>query len=395
MKYFFVLGNNPTLSVMEIYTILKNYNKINGYYLTDSCLVLDLEESLNPKMLIKILGGTIKIGIIHSEIKNNFKEILKNSVNIIDTKNIFNKFNFGFSYYGKNKINTRAVGMEIKKYLKEKNISCRWVVSREKNLSSVVVKTNKLIDGGIEIVLIQKDNKILIGKTLEVQHFKELSFRDYGRPARDDLSGMLPPKLAQIMINLSEAKKNSIIFDPFCGSGTILTEAMLMGYNNLIGSDISIKAINDTKKNIDWILKNYKLKILNLKLINTDAQFISKKIEGYSIDTIITEPYLGPQRGNFNIKKTLNELENLYEKCLFEFKKILKSDGKIVMIWPIFKMGNKNFFINPKINNYKIYCPLPLEVKKNKLIKLTEKNTIVYGREGQKVFREIIILSNN
>jgi len=65
------------------------------------------------------------------------------------------------------------------------------------------------------------------------------------------------------------------------------------------------------------------------------------------------------------------------------------------MIWPIFKMGNKNFFINPKINNYKIYCPLPLEVKKNKLIKLTEKNTIVYGREGQKVFREIIILSNN
>ena len=93
-----------------------------------------------------------------------------------------------------------------------------------------------------------------------MQPFKDLSRLDFGRPARDDFSGMLPPKLAQIMINLAQVQNpEALIIDPFCGSGTILSEALLMGYKDLLGSDISPKAIADTYKNISWIKDLYKI----------------------------------------------------------------------------------------------------------------------------------------
>lgn len=63
-------------------------------------------------------------------------------------------------------------------------------------------------------------------------------------------------------ISCRKAKIGDVILDPFCGSGTILTEAMLINYKNLIGADISPKAINDTKKNIEWIIRNYELGII-------------------------------------------------------------------------------------------------------------------------------------
>jgi len=308
--------------------------------------------------------------------------------------------------------------MEIKKHLKNQGISCRWVVSREKNLSSVVVEQNKLIFKGIEIVLIGEKEKISIGKTLAVQPFKELSFRDYGRPGRDDYSGMLPPKLAQIMINLAvppllarRGVGGEVILDPFCGSGTILTEAMLMGYKNLIGSDISPKAITDTKKNITWIKEKFAICDVRYAIYNKNVLELSQTIKPRSINAIITEPYLGPQRGKIDIKKTIPELEQLYTKSLQEFSKILKPNGRIVMIWPVFQDSHLslrgprrgggrsnltnsvfNKTISPNLNNFKIINPIPESLRQNKKVILTERNTIIYGRPGQKVWREIVIL---
>ncbi|MFH0923481.1 MAG: DNA methyltransferase, partial [Candidatus Falkowbacteria bacterium] len=302
MRYFFAIGNNPTLSTAELCSVLlKNNRAQNTKILNKGILIVETDKALSASELIKKIGGTIKIGIVNNElgIMNNeeIKEKIIQSLNIGAVKG---KFKFGISYYGKNKFNIKPLAMEIKKYLREQNISCRWVTSREPTLSSVVVEQNKLTSKGAEIVLISSPlltkerggGEVLIGQTLAVQPFKELSFRDYGRPARDDQSGMLPPKLAQIMINLSNTDLNNVIMDPFCGSGTILTEAMLMGYTNLIGSDNSKKAIEDTQKNIEWIIRNYELGIRNYELFNRSAVELSKFIKLNSVDAIITEPYL-------------------------------------------------------------------------------------------------------
>lgn len=401
MKYFFVLGNNPTLSIAEITAVFSDNQEI----INNQILTLDSQKDIQATEAIKKLGGTIKLGIINSEVdKRDYQKILKKILSIIEKKEINGKFKFGISCYSVKAIKEKRLGLDIKRSLQNKNISCRWVVSNEPTLSSVVVEQNKLTSKGVEIILTETKNKILIGQTLAVQPFKSLSFRDYGRPGRDDLSGMLPPKLAQIMINLAKpCYSNSplltrredggeVILDPFCGSGTILTEAMLMGYKNLIGSDVSEKAIKDTEANITWIKNNFQLPIIDYKLFHADTTQISKHIQPNSIDAIITEPYLGPQRGKINIEQTLKELNDLYSKALIEFNKILQPSGYIVMAWPVFCLNQKQNHLNPILNNFKIINPLPLNLLNNKEIKLTNRQTIIYGRQNQIVWREIVIL---
>ncbi len=393
MQYFFILGSNPTLSLAELTAVFNN-GKFFPVQKNIAFLETDYEIKAN---IIKNIGGTIKFGIIYNKITSPApKDILKSVAVFAKPEKIESKFNFGISYYGKSKIKLKILGMEFKKLLKQSAINSRWVISREPTLSSVVVEQNKLVtEKGTEIVIIEFNKKLFLGKTIAVQPFKELSFRDYGRPARDDYSGMLPPKLAQMMINLAGAKLDSAILDPFCGSGTIITEAMLMGYTNIIGTDISSKAIIDTKKNIEWTKNNFQLPIFNFQPINTDATQISKQIALQSIDVIITEPYLGPQRGNIEIQKIITVLEKLYSKSLQEFNKILKPNGRIVIIWPVFQEKHQPVFINPNIIGLKIINPMPSDLQKNTFIKLTNRNTIIYGREGQKVWREIVILEKS
>lgn len=392
MYYFFVLGNNPAMSVAEILSIFKSAEVL---FLNEEILVLDLEQEINATEAIAKMGGTIKIGRILSELKSSdTKVVIKELKKLVDIKDHQGKFKFGFSFYGRGQINTRVLGMELKKHLKENGISARWVVSRDKNLSSVVVETNKLVDQGWEIVLLKTEYGFCVGRTLAVQPFKELSFRDYGRPARDDYSGMLPPKLAQIMINLAQVKTSDTILDPFCGSGTILTEAMLMDHENLIGSDISQKAIDDTKKNIEWTADKYKVSSIKYQVLNKDVRDLVKILKPNTIDAIITEPYLGPQRGKVDYLVIKKELEKLYSDSLVAFKKILKSEGKIVMVWPVFFGAGNPIFLNPNLADLQIVSPLPDSILKNKFLNLSFRKTIVYHREGQKVGREIVILSS-
>ena len=40
---------------------------------------------------------------------------------------------------------------------------------------------------------------------------------------------MLPPKLAQIIVSLSGTQPGQTVLDPFCGTGVVLQEALIMG----------------------------------------------------------------------------------------------------------------------------------------------------------------------
>ncbi len=385
-KYFFVLGSHPLLSIAELNSKLN----INKYQLIDNIFIVKLDKKIDLMNFIKTTGGIIKAGEIIKIIKINEIEhsIIGLINNIIPKKQ---KIIFGFSTFGE-KIPVSNLAMNIKTQLKELGIKSRWINSKQKNLSSVIVYQNQMIDlekknrKGIEIIIIKKNNKIILGHTVAVQDFKSLSFRDYGRPARDDLSGMIPPKLAQIMLNLSKTTKKEKILDPFCGSGTILTEAMLMGYKKIIGTDISSKAIKDSQENIKWTQTKFNI-TTQPKLFQCDVKKLSKYLS--NTDAIITEPYLGPQRGKINIAKTIKELEKLYSSALKEFSKILKPNKRIVMVWPVFCNKKQTIYINPYTNKwFKFVNPLPKKLKKH------INRGLLYGRPQQRIKREIIILEN-
>lgn len=404
MQYFFILGTNPTLSTAEICALFPDAKiSLAGR----ETAILETDKKIKPAELIERMGGTIKIGeVLFPAQSADFDFILKNlQPYLIQTET--GKYNFGISYYGQKNINLHGLAMAIKNYWREQNVNSRWVTSKEKVLSSVVVEQNKLVGKGMEIVIIEDGRDLLIGKTEAVQPFKELSFRDFGRPSRDDRSGMIPPKLAQIMINLALSHhspqleignlpadrhgwKLEILLDPFCGSGTVLSEAMLMGYDNLIGSDNSPKAIADTEKNLQWIAEKFSIANTKTRLFQSTAQSLAQKIKAHSIDVIVTEPYLGPQRGNVDPQKIKLELEKLYSEAIQQFSKILKDNGTVVMVWPVFKNQRQDINITPNIDGFKIISTLPSPIKKR--LALTNRGTIVYGRPGQKVWREIVIL---
>ncbi|MFA6194603.1 MAG: hypothetical protein WC719_02565 [Patescibacteria group bacterium] len=391
MKYFFVLGTNSALSAAELAAVM-DFNEPR--LLATDFLVVDSPREINAENLIKRLGGTIKIGRIEAEIKSgddkNLEAVLRKMALARRQAGTGSKFNFGFSDYGKRAFNKKDLGLKLKKYFSEENVSSRFVISREKTLSSVVVAQNKLLKNGIEIILAGDGDNIIIGETLAVQPFKDLSLRDFGRPARDDMSGMLPPKLAQIMINLAQVDDlNAVLIDPFCGSGTVISEAVMMGYKHLFASDISAKAVEDTRRNVNWTKELYKIEEVKLKLFVKNTLDLSKFIKGDSVEAIITEPYLGPQRGLIAFKTVISNLEELYSGSLKEFHKVLQSGGRVVMIWPMF-YGQRP--MTPDYSGFKLLNMIPESLRESEFIKKHNRETIIYGRPGQKVYREIAVL---
>lgn len=295
---------------------------------------------------------------------------------------ISGKIFYGFSFYGfPKKENTikKKIGLELKKELRTEGISSRFVEGKDLALSSVIVAKNKLLSQGKDFLFLRSEREMYLGETLAAQEFENYGRRDFGRPARDTLSGTLPPKLAQIMINLSETQKRGILLDPFCGSGTILSEALVMGYKNIIGSDVSKKAIEDSKKNLEWITKNILHSKFNIPLHNLDARKLSAVVKQQTVDGIATEPYLGPPlRGNEpkeKIQKIIGELHELYLDAFGEFKKILKPKGRVVIIIPAFRYKKEVLSI-----------PIIKDIEK---IGFKKENNFLYAREGQKILRDI------
>jgi len=388
-KYIFILGQNPELSKQEIITIIK---KNRGIIKNISNLYIIAKINIKPKNLINILGGTIKI-LEYQENINNLKNL--NIFKYIKKElNKKKKNNFGFSIYNSSNKEYHEIlkyFLKSKKELKSQGYKIRLVTSKEKILSSVIITKNNLLNK--EIIIIKDHNNYLIGLTKAVQDFAKYGQRDMLRPVRDSKTGMLPPKLAQIMINLAGLNNNKILLDPFCGSGTILQEALLLGFNNVIGTDISQKAVNNSKKNTTW-LKN-KFNISNSVKIQTLAvQNLSKHFKKNSIDLIITEPFMGnanliQKTNNLKILKSIKyELQELYLKAFQEFKKILSPSGKIVFIFPII---NNIYTFEKKIIskiNFKLIKP---DLKTNNL---SLNNNLIYARDNQKVKREITIWKN-
>lgn len=432
-EYFFVLGKNSKLSIIEILNYFKNNNiNIVNFKYNENILIVGInkKEDLDCKKIINDLGGTVKIGEILAE-TNNLNA--KNTAEFLSYQlEKFDRIFFGISYYDLKKsngnFNIKKFGLEIKKFLKEENNkSSRFVSSNEYNLSSVTVKKNKLLhENGFEINIIKENNTYYFGRTLSVQDFEDYGDRDFGRPNRDSSSGMLPPKLCKMMINLTDGNNKDIVLDPFCGSGTMIQELIMLGYTNIIGTDISDKAIIDSKENIKWLLekKNIKNKIENkennyfinfedskINISEEDVKELSKIFEENYINKIICEPYLGPNnidiRNEYKIKTVIKELEDLYKKAFYSFSKILKTKGEIVIVFPVFKYqhNNKTHFLKLDIlkdianlhfkkvdfNSY-INTPQNLNISVDNLNKDLQKNdfsNILYFRSDQRVYREI------
>jgi tRNA (guanine10-N2)-dimethyltransferase len=422
MLIAFHLGRVYTLSLAELLAVFEEKKvpfTIKELY--TEVLVIETPAVLDLASLQKRLGGTIKIMEVVDILPYKSKEeqlanILQNYFhpNILKShyfKQSSGKIQFGLSLYplaeklrlfGQNK----RLGMEIKKRLQKDSISCRLVLPEGASLAlpSVVVTNNFLLEKGCEIDLLISKNNIYTARTVSVQDFVDYGRRDYQRPARDARVGMIPPKVAQIMINLARIPETikateSFLLDPFCGSGTIMTEAMIMGYR-VLGSDISAQAVDAAEKNLNWIRTRYKLPPGRFEVFVSDVKKLNQEINNRQVHTIVTEGTLGPAYqtppSETEIKKNFENLGKIYLNAFAEFKKLLKPGSKIVIALPAYRKpdGYISFPIVDKIlqSGYDIVALIEQKLLSNfPFLKVTPRQSIIYERKDQIVVREIIV----
>ena len=201
-----------------------------------------------PVENIDYLGGILKLAI----------ELDKKPIEYLQTL-LEGKITLGVSDYSKNasRKTAQTEALKLKKILVRHGRSVRVVENKDAVLSTAASLHNGLSgknERKVELIKIDNDWYKVIG----VQDIDAYARRDQARPARDAKVGMLPPKLAQILINLcGPLKPGSTVLDPFCGTGVVLQEALLMGYH-AYGTDINERMVEYSRKNLDW-LKNIKI----------------------------------------------------------------------------------------------------------------------------------------
>ncbi len=416
MQYAFILGRVYTLSLAELLSVL-NQMGVNPKVLACSAevAVIEVSQALNAEVLQARLGGVIKIIRLLETFQKKGKEfpsqVLAAYFTFKKIKEYFHDYSgkkqFGVSIYSLDpavRFHEEAprIAFLIKKVLQDQAQSVRAVVPQfpSQALSSVQVNENQILQKGAEIVVISGNQRMFIGKTLIVQNYEDYGRRDYQRPARDEKVGMIPPKVAQTMINLSlPLKPLDYILDPFCGSGTVLQEAILMGYK-AVGSDIEPKMIEYSEKNLEWFRNRYRVALGRYKLFLSHAAEISLQLPDYKISAIVTEGTLGPIYGHLPKKPEMlanfKNLSKLYEQVFKEFKKFLQPGAKVVISFPAYKISATDYEFMPNLdfateNGYTILDPIPSHlVAKYRFLKITPRKSIVYDRKDQVVAREIV-----
>ena len=395
MKHFLMFGTHPRLSLAEFKAVRPELER--PILVNQAAIVEDPEW--DGEVLMNLLGGTVKLGDVIAEIP--VEELDADRIlEIISTIPRGESIDFGFTIIGGTKSMSEKKGLklplELKKRFKEHGIRSRWVTSADGTLSPAAVAKLHLTTEGYDIVCLIDNGTVYVGLTTQVQNADAWSDRDYGRPARDDAAGMLPPKLARMMVNLAQVKSGETLLDPFCGNGAVLMEAALATEaKEIIGSDIVQRQTDSCEENLSWLIDQEILTEHDwdrTNLFTSDILAIGSHVKENSVDHVVTEGSLGPPlRGGEPksfIDKNKEEISTLWMNSLRALEPVMKSGGTLVIIWPSFKTtgGIARVQLDDEVDRfgYEVINPLGEWDESG--------NPLIYHREGQRVARRIVVL---
>ncbi len=162
------------------------------------------------------------------------------------------------------------------------------------------------------------DEKLILG--LKLTDITSKTFSEQ-RPRKKPFfhPSAMPSKMARCMVNLAHAKAESVLLDPFCGTGTSLIEATYIGCR-AVGIDAQRRMILGTQK--------------NLRFFNISAEGLvladSRKTPFSKVDCIITDPPYG--RSSSTLKSTTKQL---VEEVLASSRELLGVGQRICIALPI------------------------------------------------------------
>ena len=384
--YLSILGRQPNLGLAELRRVYGN-----GELFSAGTAVINTDDfNLNR------LGGTLKAGFVVAELEGDIKNAYqKIATYYIDKwQNVDYKITLGISAYdfSVKTADLQKLGMKIKKQLKDKNVSLRLIPNSTTALSTATSHNNKLglSPNKIELLIVRGfDGKIFVAESIGSQNITAYTKRDQKRPKRDAFVGMLPPKLAQIIVNLAvgqqQPDRNFKVLDPFCGTGVILQEADLMNYG-VLGSDLNEKMIAYTHENLSWLAKSHKKSGISIDDVWLKSGDATDTIWS-DFNTVATETYLGRPFSAPPSAKSLKEVSDTCEAItsgfLINLSHQLKSGQEFCIAVPAWRQTDGNFHF---LNIVHTFAECGLE-----RIFVSDR-PLLYFREDQVVARHLYIL---
>lgn len=399
MTYIFFLGRQDQLSFAELKAALGIVHQAEP---TQAGRVAILTTSTPlPDNFIDQLGGTDRIALQVAQLSKapTPEEALKA---LFPADDLPKKWTVGISTLLQPDFSLQKFALGLKKLARQRGSRLAFITPGNKRaqLNAAQVMFNKLDrPPNAELTFLEQGGTTLLLKTVQVQDITAYEKRDTARPARDPKSGMLPPKLAQMMINIAigyappgGSPHGSVlrILDPFCGSGTVLQEGWLMDYK-MFGSDTSEAATRASQQNLDWLTAHFTMDAtLAPEIVRQDVKSPFPKNWQNTFSAAVTEPYLGPPvkapLSPALAEKRMTDLAALYRAVFRNVRPMLKSGGVIAFLFPIFftRDGWRGIPQNVIDGLGKIgYRVVQLDG--------TERGSLTYKRPDALVARELIV----
>jgi tRNA (guanine10-N2)-dimethyltransferase len=393
-KSIAILGRLPALSIAELESIhgYKPLNVISGH-----AVLIDKHHS---EINFNRLGGTIKLAKLlyvfeHGDWNKVVDHLIKNMAGHLVSGS---KISLGLSLYNLDIPPKKIIAsaLSIKKALKKDSFSIRVIPNTDHALSSAQVFHNKLTKGNnLELCFIKSGDRIYMAQTVTVQDIDAYSARDQMRPKRDSRVGMLPPKLAQTMVNLANPSDKDIVLDPFCGTGVILQEAILMGFG-VYGTDLEQRMIDFTAQNLRWLITDFaKNMTITSSAITSNNEFAlsvgdATETKWGDFDVVASEAYLGRPLSAIPDSSTLHKIVSVVDTILSKFLSNivtqLKPNARVCLAVPTWK-------------NHDQFTHLPLLDSLDKLgynrvsFAHIDNKDLIYYRDDQVVGRELLVLT--
>ena len=406
--YIAILGRQPELGIAELEQL---YSDVSWFSDTTALVNFDKPD-------LSRLGGSQKIGRIVAELPSgDWTRASRQLVSAYQAawQNHDGKITLGLSAFGfGGKVSAREVqktGIILKQKLKQSGVSLRLVPNDGPALSTATSHHNKLglSDNKVELIIVRaKNGRIVIAESIGSQNITAYAKRDQGRPKRDAFVGMLPPKLAQMMINLGTGDRHlafgesqsspqiqpqppttkpqsPTLLDPFCGTGVILQEAALMEYS-VYGTDLAPKMVDFTGQNLDWLNNTHRVEV-NSRLEQGDA---TDHVWRQPIDAVVCESYLGQPFSAPPSPAKLREVRGNCNHIIGNFLKNigsqLKSGTPLCVAVPAWRSTDGSFTHLPLTGQLKQLGYTQVELK------TVKPHQLLYYREDQVVARELLLL---
>ena len=394
MDSLLILGRQPAIGIAELESL----------YGSDQVVALDnaaIVKRQPEQITFSRLGASMKlcriITIIDSTDWSVIEQSLPEHVIKLCSDMPQGKITLGISSYGltQKAATVQKTGHQLKKTLTAHGRSVRIIPNRDTFLSSAQVYHNRLTgQKARELVLVKNHRRTVLAQTVCVQNINAYARRDQKRPARDPKVGMLPPKLAQTIINLANGLLQSgpvkaILLDPFCGTGVILQEGALMGYD-CIGSDINQRMIDFTGQNLDWLRTQAGLGTItsDIRLEQGDAtsHHWTKQPDLIASETYLGLPLFGNQKTNA-LEPIIVEVNQLLESFLHNLAQQIKPGTRLCLAipaWPLTQQGWKHlpFLDSLETIGYNRWS-----------FQHVSQDQLIYYRPGQSVARELLVLT--